>query len=550
MHSFVCATKMDTAQTYRFRSHAPMLDDLENVIKIWEAVVATMASPTYFDPIAIGPYGSKFIDGGIGANNPLRLLLQEARSSWATGAFEDKLGCIISIGSGIVSTKGFGGSLLDVARGLADLATESEREAEYFLRDHPSLAPAYFRFNVHHGLENVRLDEWGQSNIVHGATARYIKTETTRAELLACGTLLGASRTWPWSDIKDLDEYHPVKSAGDAFTTSPSFSDSGYSTGSSSFKSDLEHTKAGEDLFNVFIKDSEFEPLYPVAIREIGSARFQKNLILLLKRYCGWLRIVAHTELEKATVKFMRVQVRPMAVRITNHFRMDERSHGLAPLLVASRSQSSRVNMVQRYLNPSSTDPVEKERETLAQEDEKVEEIGEAEEDEGPLEFPIEGNFGYLRDFLVSGEPFNSLRKDFWRFVVQKSETSKPSLLASELPSEIYVRNALEPWFPSKFHQRHRLKINIYWEVLDYLQKELDEGQSLKDLLTLSGGKENAFAATCNDYLEWLYPKSSQVLLEALLDALELTKTNSTGRSRSFIYSTNSVSDRMRKTDS
>ena len=51
-------------------------------------------------------------------------------------------------------------------------------------------------------------------------------------------------------------------------------------------------------------------------------------------------------------------------------------------------------------------------------------------------------------------------------------------------------------------------------------------------LSTLSSGKKNAFAATCNDYLEWLCPKSSQVLLEALLDALELEKTNTTGKSK------------------
>ena len=550
MHSFVCATEMDTTRTYPFRSHAPTLDGLENEIKVWEAVVATMASPTYFDPIAIGRYGSKFIDGAIGANNPLRILLQEARRTWPNGAFEEKLGCIVSIGSGAVSMRGFRGDLLDIAKGFVDLATESEREAEYFSRDHPSLAPVYYRFNARPGLEKVGLDEWNKKDTVHFATANYVKNEITRAELFACAKLLGASRTWPWSDIKDLDKNYPVESAGDAFSVSAPFSDSGYSTGSTFVNSDLEHTKAEEDLFNIFTKDPELEPLFPVAIREIGSARFQRNFILLLKRYCDRLRIVAHTEFEKATVKFMRVQVRPMAVRMTNHFGMNEHPHELAPLLVASQSQGSRVNMVQKYLNPSSTDPVEEKRQTLAHEDEKVEEIGEAEEDEGPMESPIEGGFAYLRDFLVSSEAFNSLRKDFWRFVVQKSETSKPSLLVSKLPSETYVQNALEPWFPSKFHQRHSVKINIYWEVLDYLQKELDEGQSLKALLTLSGGKENAFAATCSDYLEWLCPKSSQVLLEALLDALELTKTNRTGESRFFNCSIESDSDRMRKTDS
>ncbi|MCJ1393483.1 hypothetical protein MMC18_006358 [Xylographa bjoerkii] len=449
-------------------SYVPLLDAFDNKqdVKIWEAVVGTMASPTYFDPIAIGPYGLKFVDGGIGANNPIRILLQEAKRNWTEETLEDKLGCIVSVGSGILSVTRFGET------------------------------PTYFRFNVHHGLEGVGLDEWGQRSIVYEATANYLKTEANRAGLLACGELLGASRIWPWSNIKDLDENYLPKSAGDAFATSASVSDSGYSSGSSYFKSDLEHAKAEEDIFNVFTKDSELEPLYPVAVREIGSARFQKNLVLLLMRYCGRLRIVAHTELETATVKFMRSQVRPMAVRITNHFKMNEQSHELAPLLVKSQAQSSRVIMVQNYLSPNSTDSVEEERQNLAQEDkDDEEEDGEAEEDEGPLESPNEGEFGYARDFLISGEPFNSLRKDFWRFVVQKAEVSKSSMLGSELPSKVYVQNALEPWFPSKFHQRHRLKINIYWEVLNYLQKELDEEILRKNDRLISLNVHNAVSA-------------------------------------------------------
>ena len=343
---------------------------------------------------------------------------------------------------------------------------------------------------------------------------------------------MGASRTWPWSDIKDLDENFLSKSAGDAFTVAPTFSDSGYSSGSSFFKSDLEHNKAEEDLFNILTKDSELEPLYQVAICEIGLARFQKNFILLLKRYCGWLNIVAQTEMEKASVKFVRVQVRPMAVRISSHFKINRESRQLAPLLVNPQSQGSHVDMIGRYLKHDPVDSAGEERQSSVPEYEENEEGPEAEDDEELFDSPVEGGFGYLRDFLVSGEPFNNLRKDFWKFVVQKAEVSRSSFLASNLPSKVYVQNALEPWFPSNFHQQHKLKISIYWNVLEYLQKELEDGQSLKSLLTLSGDEENAFAATCSDYLDWLYPKSSQVLLEALLDALELTRTKSTGKSR------------------
>ena len=153
--------------------------------------------------------------------------------------------------------------------------------------------------------------------------------------------------------------------------------------------------------------------------------------------------------------------------------------------MVTSQSQDSRVNMVQKHLALASVDLVEEERPSLAKEDEEDEEDREAREDEGPLDSPIKGDFRYSRDFLISGEPFNSLHKDFWKFIVQKSEVVNPSLLTNKLSSKVYVQIALEPWFPSTFHRCYSLKINIYWEVLHYLQKELEEGYSLKALLTL-----------------------------------------------------------------
>ena len=301
--AYATAGEADCARA-RFRSYVPMLNGLNNEqdIKIWEAAEATMAGVTYLGTTLVGPPDSRSINRIIGAKNPLRILMQEAEDKWSKGTFEDKLGCIVSIGLGIAD---FGESSPDFKRGLLHLE-DSEREAQHFPKDYPSLAPIYFRFNVHHGLDIVELAEWGQTYNIWDATANYLKTETIREALFACGESLRASRTWPWSDIKDIDEKDPMKSAEDAFTTSPLYLNSGYSSGSSFFKSKLEHTKAEDNLFDIFTKDSELEPLYLVAIREIGSTQFQKNLILLLKRYCGWLCIIACTESEKSTVKFMR----------------------------------------------------------------------------------------------------------------------------------------------------------------------------------------------------------------------------------------------------
>jgi len=63
--------------------------------KIWEAAQATSATPTFFKCIEIGNK-QPFIDGGLGCNNPSRVVLDEAEAVF--GAHE--IGCLVSIGTG------------------------------------------------------------------------------------------------------------------------------------------------------------------------------------------------------------------------------------------------------------------------------------------------------------------------------------------------------------------------------------------------------------------------------------------------------------------
>src|SRR5580704_4178335 len=65
---------------------------------IWEAVRATMAAPSFFKGIDIGGPGSKerFIDGGLGCNNPIAQVFEEAEL-----VFPDRsVACVISIVTG------------------------------------------------------------------------------------------------------------------------------------------------------------------------------------------------------------------------------------------------------------------------------------------------------------------------------------------------------------------------------------------------------------------------------------------------------------------
>jgi len=140
------------------------MSDLLNVTKIWEAGRATSAASTFFDPIKIGPYDEEFVDGATGSNNPARELWAEAMDMWPS---ESKVKCLVSIGTGQPSLKPFGESLLDIAKTLSEIATDTEYTAELFSKEHRDLAQSkcYFRFNVEKGLENVGLEDSKQETL-------------------------------------------------------------------------------------------------------------------------------------------------------------------------------------------------------------------------------------------------------------------------------------------------------------------------------------------------------------------------------------------------
>jgi hypothetical protein len=66
---------------------------------IWEAGRATAAAPTYFKAIRIpcgSPTAARYVDGGIGFNNPAEMLVEEAMRIFPGRP----IACIVSIGTG------------------------------------------------------------------------------------------------------------------------------------------------------------------------------------------------------------------------------------------------------------------------------------------------------------------------------------------------------------------------------------------------------------------------------------------------------------------
>lgn len=193
---FVCATSKETSETVCLTSYRTPRgnNDLLSSVKIWEACRATSAASSFFDPVAVGRYGEEFVDGATGANNPVMELWNQAQLLWGPQPLEDRVQCLVSIGTGIPSLKPFRDDAFGIGPTLAAIATETEQTAERFRQDKTYLDSSnrYFRFNVIRGLEAVGLEESAKKKDIAAATRRYISSQDVLAKMQLCAGNLAA----------------------------------------------------------------------------------------------------------------------------------------------------------------------------------------------------------------------------------------------------------------------------------------------------------------------------------------------------------------------
>ena len=144
--------------------------------KIWEAARATSAASTFFDPIEIGKYKQRFVDGGGGYNNPVQVAFDEARVCFPTRDIQ----CLVSIGAGKAEVAGFGRNLKQVGQTIIAIATDTDNTATSFANNHPELGfdtdqQKLFRFQVEHGMENVGMAEHDKISEIAAATQVYMQ---------------------------------------------------------------------------------------------------------------------------------------------------------------------------------------------------------------------------------------------------------------------------------------------------------------------------------------------------------------------------------------
>ena len=118
-------------------------------------------------------------------NNPVRALYDEAKCIW--GESRRSVGCILSIGTGVPALRSTGNNGKSIVESLAAIATDTQQTADEFAAEIGHLprtvAPAYFRFNVDHGLQSINLEEWKDFEALSGATDYYLNTHKLEIDM-------------------------------------------------------------------------------------------------------------------------------------------------------------------------------------------------------------------------------------------------------------------------------------------------------------------------------------------------------------------------------
>ncbi|KIM28299.1 hypothetical protein M408DRAFT_24000 [Serendipita vermifera MAFF 305830] len=142
---------------------------------ITEALCARMAIQSYFLPVKIGPRRGQgsFIGGAFGANNPTRLLLDEAIKVFGENR---RVAQIISLGRGLPQVLSVNPSDTgNINRLLKEVTMDCEGVANDLSTQLINI-DAYLRLNVNRGMESFGMKQWDDLGAVTTHTATYLAT--------------------------------------------------------------------------------------------------------------------------------------------------------------------------------------------------------------------------------------------------------------------------------------------------------------------------------------------------------------------------------------
>ncbi|KAK0660303.1 Patatin-like protein 5 [Lasiodiplodia hormozganensis] len=166
-------------------------DPNDRQTKIWEALRATSAAPTFFEEMTFGTPRMSYLDGGVGFNNPCAEVDYAAKSIWEGRP----IGVIVSIGTGLQTIPSvkkvanwlpFGlGTDIALASALVSMATGTARVDNEMQRMYYGSPTHYYRFDVESGLADVSLEQWMKEDEMAALTEQYMRHQLQRAYKLS-----------------------------------------------------------------------------------------------------------------------------------------------------------------------------------------------------------------------------------------------------------------------------------------------------------------------------------------------------------------------------
>ena len=187
--SFVCATRAQTIHPVLLRSYPThSVSESDHECFLWEAARATSAAPLFFESIK-SRSGAVFVDGAIEYNNPIARVIREAEEIY----HEQEYGCIVSIGTGRIDSKGFDVKKLegfDVLRTCVEVSMSSSKQAEKFASEKQGKQllrqKKYFRFDVEQHQHIIQLDEAKKLDLIDATTEAYLGRTDKEEDLIHC----------------------------------------------------------------------------------------------------------------------------------------------------------------------------------------------------------------------------------------------------------------------------------------------------------------------------------------------------------------------------
>lgn len=156
-------------------------DPNDRTTRIWQALRATSAAPTFFEEMQFGTPKVTYLDGGVGFNNPCAEVDYAAKALWEGRS----IGVIVSVGTGLQSIPSvkkmaswlpFGlGTDIALVSALAGMATSTARVDNEMKRMYYNTNTAYYRFDVDRGLADISLEQWMKEDEMAALTEQYMR---------------------------------------------------------------------------------------------------------------------------------------------------------------------------------------------------------------------------------------------------------------------------------------------------------------------------------------------------------------------------------------